>query len=94
MENRIIFYTQQGAIINATNFSTISIENDKLLLDNYYILGYYEVDELEEILQWLVTELGKTRKTREPLVFMMPKSEQEFKRKDDVVDEVTDNETD
>ena len=72
MDNRIIFLTQARAIINATNFSTIAVENNQLLLDNKYVLGYYKDDEMADIIQWLTQELSKTRKAREPLVFVMP----------------------
>ena len=74
MDNRIIFLTQARAIINATNFSTIAVENNQLLLDNKYVLGYYKDDEMADIIQRLTRELGKTRKAREPLVFVMPLS--------------------
>lgn len=86
MENRIIFLTQSRAIINATNFETIAVDNNQLLLDNKYVLGYYSNDEMANIIEWLTKELGATRKAREPLVFVMP-----LERK---ADENTDNETD
>ena len=72
MENRIIFLTQSRAIINATNFETIAVDNNQLLLDNKYVLGYYSNDEMANIIEWLTKELGATRKAREPLVFVMP----------------------
>lgn len=86
MENRIIFLTQSRAIINATNFETIAVDNNQLLLDNKYVLGYYSNDEMANIIEWLTTELGKTRKAREPLVFVMPLERN--------ADENTDNKTD
>ena len=86
MENRIIFLTQSRAIINATNFETIAVENNQLLLDNKYVLGYYSNDEMASIIEWLTRELGATRKAREPLVFIMPQ--------EGSADEDTDNETD
>ena len=86
MENRIIFLTQSRAIINATNFETIAVDNNQLLLDNKYVLGYYSNDEMANIIEWLTKELGATRKAREPLVFVMPLERN--------ADENTDNETD
>lgn len=86
MENRIIFLTQSRAIINATNFETIAVDNNQLLLDNKYVLGYYNNDEMANIIEWLTKELGKTHKAREPLVFIMPLERN--------TDENTDNETD
>ena len=86
MENRIIFLTQSRAIINATNFETIAVENNQLLLDNKYVLGYYSNDEMANIIEWLTKELGATRKAREPLVFIMPLERN--------TDENTDNKTD
>ena len=86
MENRIIFLTQSRAIINATNFETIAVDNNQLLLDNKYVLGYYNSSEMANIIEWLTKELGATRKAREPLVFVMPLERN--------ADENTDNETD
>lgn len=86
MENRIIFLTQSRAIINATNFETIAVDNNQLLLDNKYVLGYYSNDEMADIIEWLTKELGATRKAREPLVFIMPLERS--------ADENTDNKTD
>ena len=90
MENRIIFLTQSRAIINATNFETIAVDNNQLLLDNKYVLGYYSNDEMANIIEWLTKELGATRKAREPLVFIMPLQT----NTEGSADENTDNETD
>ena len=90
MENRIIFLTQSRAIINATNFETIAVDNNQLLLDNKYVLGYYNSSEMANIIEWLTKELGKTRKAREPMVFIMPLQT----NTEGSADENTDNKTD
>jgi hypothetical protein len=74
----ITFFTQNGAIVNATDFKTISAEpldatEYKILLDGKYVLGYYNNDDTLTILKWIFNELGKTRKPRENVNFVMPK---------------------
>lgn len=74
----ITFFTQSGAIVNATDFETIFAEplnsiECQILLDNKYVLGYYNNDEALTILKWIFNELGKTRKARENVNFVMPK---------------------
>jgi hypothetical protein len=74
----ITFFTQSGAIVNATDFETISAEpldatECKILLDNKYVLGYHNNDDTLTILKWIFNELGKTRKVRENVNFVMPK---------------------
>lgn len=74
-----VILTQNQALVNASNFSSISIEkcqNDEnthcIVIDGTYTLGVYkDLDEAIMIVNWLSDTIGKA-KTRENLTIKMP----------------------
>jgi hypothetical protein len=76
--NMILFYTQFGTIINATDFNDIYADKQDgkpcIILDKC-ILGYYNESEIGEIIKWIFKELSKTRKAHENVGIIMPKEE-------------------
>lgn len=74
-----VILTQNQALVNASNFSSISIEkcqNDEttycIVIDGTYTLGVYkDLNEAIMIVDWLSDTIGKA-KTRENLTIKMP----------------------
>lgn len=74
-----VILTQNQALVNASNFSSISIEkcqNDEtahcIVIDGTYTLGVYkDLDEAIMIVNWLSDTIGGA-KTRENLTIKMP----------------------
>lgn len=74
-----VILTQNQALINASNFSSISIEtcqNDEnsycVVIDKTYTLGVYkDINQTIMIVDWLSDTIGKA-KTDENLTIKMP----------------------
>ena len=74
----IVVLTQNKAIINITNFSTISIEHDDerpsdevmVVCDNHYILGYYKITDVKEVLNWIIDTMTTATSDKTTVIIM------------------------
>lgn len=83
----IIIVTQQKAIVNFNNNSTISVvqtedERVSVVLDNYVIGTYDNVELAIEVITWIAESIG-SHKAEDNLCITMPLIESENKNAED-----------
>lgn len=75
----IIIHTQNRNLVNASNFDNISYAYDSetqeymIVLDDKYILGKYNLEEIPNIITWIGSSIAQ-HKTDENLCISMPMS--------------------
>lgn len=70
----LLIRTQNKALINATDFKSMSIEQDDnqntVIVCDGYILGYYEQDKALSVLNWIAETIASN--TEKNVSIMMP----------------------
>ncbi len=82
----LLIRTQNKAILNITNFKTISVdidENDQavILCDNYYVLGYYDKSEAMEVLNWIAEDISEDATLEMPMSKFISKEDNKNAKK-------------